>query len=156
MKIFKRRRRRSIFFLKITRKRIRGHPGGEIWILEKNVWSKSCFFYWNLQNELPYVKIGQQTKKFLFFGLSQFSRLFLHKRAKQKAWVAGLIRKNYQKNYQVLFYTCISIISGCPQYTLYLTSPSKLRNNHIFQVFVGNGTNFCIVHKMFIVRDIAI
>ena len=60
---------------------------GEIFILEKNVWNKSCFFLWDLQNELSYVKIGLQIKKFLFFGHSHFSRLFLHKRAKHpRGW----------------------------------------------------------------------
>ena len=89
-------------------------PGGENWISEKNAWSKSCFFYWNLQNELPYVKIGQQTKKFLFFGL--FSRFCLHKRAKQQVRVEDWIRKNYQKQLSGVFSVCL-------QYTLSLTSP---------------------------------
>ena len=42
---------------------------GEILVLEKNVWGKSCFKYLDLQNELPYVEIGPQIKKFVFFGL---------------------------------------------------------------------------------------
>ena len=42
---------------------------GEILVLEKNVWDKSCFKYLDLQNELPYVEIGPQIKKFVFFGL---------------------------------------------------------------------------------------
>ena len=47
-------------------------PGGEILVLEKNFSGKSCFSHWNLQNELSFVKIDQQIKKFLFFGLGQF------------------------------------------------------------------------------------
>ncbi len=66
-----------------------GATMGEIFILEKNVWNKSCFFLWDLQNELSYVTIGLQIKKFLFFGLSQFSRLFLHKRENTKGGTPG-------------------------------------------------------------------
>ena len=41
---------------------------GEILVLEKSVWGKSCFKYLDLQNELPYVEIGPQIKRLVFFG----------------------------------------------------------------------------------------
>ena len=54
--------------------------GGQILILEKNFSSKSCFFYQKLQNELSFVEIDPQIKKFIFFGLSHFSNASTKKR----------------------------------------------------------------------------
>ena len=63
-------------------------------ILEKNLWTKSCFFLWDLQNELWHVWIGQLIKKFVFFGTYFPVRIILRqgKLTKEGPWEGEILR----------------------------------------------------------------